>query len=84
MAAWSPAATDRTGAEMSGGWPESRSNPQDSQKRPDLAVPHSGQGSAGSAGCDDDDGDAASAPAGLADALIRTPQMSQKSLLAES
>jgi hypothetical protein len=64
--------------------PESKSNPQDSQKRPDLAVPHSGQGSTAAAGCDGDDGDAAGVTAGLADALIRIPQTSQKSLLAES
>ena len=64
--------------------PELRSNPQDSQKRPDLAVPQSGQGSAGAAGCEDDGGDDVGVTAGLADALIRIPQTSQKSLLAES
>ena len=84
MLAWSPAATGCAGTEVLGALPESRSNPQDSQKRPDLAVPHSGQGSAGAAGCEDDGGDAAGVTAGLADALIRIPQTSQKSLLAES
>jgi len=84
VAAWSPAAAGLTGAAVSGALPESKSNPQDSQKRPDLAVPHCGHGSAGSAGCDDDGGVAAGVAAWLADALIRIPQTSQKSLLAES
>jgi hypothetical protein len=66
-----------------GAWPESKSNPQDSQKRPDLAVPHSGQGGADAAG-GDDGGAPPGVTAGLADAPIRTPQTSQKSLLAES
>jgi hypothetical protein len=75
------------GAAVAGALPESKSYPQDSQKRPDLAVPQSGHGSAGCpdwAGCGDDGTDAAGDAAGPADPPTRIPQTSQKSLLAES
>jgi hypothetical protein len=58
--------------------PASKSNPQDSQKRPDLAVPHCGQGSAGAGGCSG--GEAAVV---LAEAPILIPQTSQKSAAAD-
>jgi hypothetical protein len=58
--------------------PASKSNPQDSQNRPDLAVPHCGQGSAGSGDCSG--GEAAGA---LAGPPILIPQTSQKSPLAD-
>ena len=79
--------------------PVSKSNPQDSQKRPELAAPQRGQGTAGSPAADAPAGGAtgcgfpgaapaagaAGAAAGeLADPPIRIPQTSQKSLLAES
>ena len=61
------------------GRPASKSNPQDSQNRPDLAVPHCGQGSAGTCGCC-----SAGAAAGvLAEAPILIPQTSQKSTAAD-
>jgi hypothetical protein len=84
VAAWSPAAVGGADAEAPGARPESKSNPQDSQNRPDLAVPHSGQGPAGAAGCGDDGGAPPGVTAGPADAPIRIPQTWQKSLLAES
>ena len=84
MAAGSPAAAGGADAEVPRAGPESKSNPQDSQNRPDLAVPHSGQGPADAAGGGDDGGAPPGVTAGLADAPIRTPQTSQKSLLAES
>jgi hypothetical protein len=58
--------------------PASKSNPQDSQNRPDLAVPHCGQGSAGTGGCC-----SGGAPAVLAETPILIPQTSQKSPLAD-
>jgi hypothetical protein len=67
--------------------PASKSNPQDSQNRPDLAAPQCGQGSAGAcccacwcAACC-----AASGSCGwtLAAAPILIPHTSQKSLLAD-
>jgi hypothetical protein len=60
----------------------SKSNPQDSQNRPDLAAPQCGQGSAGACGaCDCGScGSCGWAPAG---APILIPHTSQKSLLAD-
>ena len=61
------------------GRPASKSNPQDSQNRPDLAVPHCGQGLAGTGGCC-----SAGAAAGvLAETPILIPQTSQKSTAAD-
>jgi hypothetical protein len=61
------------------GRPASKSNPQDSQNRPDLAVPHRGQGSAATGGCC-----SGGAPDGvLAETPILTPQTSQKSTAAD-
>jgi hypothetical protein len=61
------------------GGPASKSNPQDSQNRPDLAVPHCGQGSAGTGG-----GCSGGAVAGvLAETPILIPQTSQKSTAAD-
>ena len=57
--------------------PASKSNPQDSQNRPDLAVPHCGQGSAGAGGC------SGAAAVVLAEAPILIPQTSQKSTAAD-
>jgi hypothetical protein len=59
--------------------PASKSNPQDSQNRPDLAVPHCGQGSVGTDGCR-----SGGAPPVLAEAPILIPQTSQKSPLADA
>jgi hypothetical protein len=59
--------------------PASKSNPQDSQNRPDLAVPHCGQGSAGTGDCCSGGG----AAGVLAEAPIFIPQTSQKSPLAD-
>jgi hypothetical protein len=56
--------------------PASKSNPQDSQNRPDLGAPQFGQGLAGTCGC----GSGGWAPAG---APILLPHTSQKSLLAD-
>jgi hypothetical protein len=76
--------------------PASKSNPQDSQNRPDLPAPQCGQVSAGSAGCGSAGcgsagcgsagswGGTGGASAGaLAGAPILIPQTSQKSLLAD-
>jgi len=60
------------------GRPASKSNPQDSQNRPDLAVPHCGQGSAGAGGCC-----SAGAAGVLAETPILIPQTSQKSTAAD-
>jgi len=60
------------------GRPASKSNPQDSQNRPDLAVPHCGQGSAGTGGCC-----SAGAAGVLAETPILIPQTSQKSTAAD-
>src|SRR5215467_683313 len=74
--------------------PASKSNPQDSQNRPDLAAPQCGQGSASAcccaacccpacccaAGCCAASGSCAWTPAA---APIRIPHTSQKSLLAD-
>jgi hypothetical protein len=59
--------------------PASKSNPQDSQNRPDLAVPHCGQGSAGTGDCSGGD----EAAGALAGPPILIPQTSQKSPLAD-
>ena len=61
----------------------SKSNPQDSQNRPDLAAPQRGQGLAGADGCASGGkavGGDTGTPAGTP---ILSPQTSQKSLLAE-
>jgi hypothetical protein len=84
----SAAATVAAGGEDSGALPASKSNPQDSQKRPELAVPQRGQGAADSL-ADGADGVPRLAVSGavageLVDWPIRIPQTSQKSLLAES
>jgi hypothetical protein len=60
----------------------SKSNPHDSQNRPDLAVPQRGQGSAYTCG-GGSGGWAAGAGGGPAGSPIFTPQTSQKSLLAD-
>jgi hypothetical protein len=57
----------------------SKSNPQDSQKRPDLAAPQCGQGSADACGACD----CGSCGWALAGAPIFIPHTSQKSLLAD-
>jgi len=68
----------------------SKSNPHDSQKRPDLASPHCGQGLARAAGLVATDGcasggkSAGRAAGRLAGTSIRIPQTSQKSLLTET
>jgi hypothetical protein len=62
----------------------SKSNPHDSQNRPDLSVPQFGQGTAGTGGCASCAGTAAGAAALLAEPPIFIPQTSQKSPLAES
>jgi hypothetical protein len=59
--------------------PASKSNPQDSQNRPDLAVSHCGQGSAGTGGCCSD----GAAGGVLAETPILIPQTSQKSTAAD-
>jgi hypothetical protein len=59
--------------------PASKSKPQDSQNRPDLAVPHCGQGSVGAGGCCSG-GEAAVV---LAETPILIPQTSQKSTAAD-
>jgi hypothetical protein len=67
----------------------SKSNPQDSQNRPDLAAPQRGQGLARTAGPVGTDGCASGGKEGggtagtLAGTPILIPQTSQKSLLAD-
>jgi hypothetical protein len=63
-----------------GAAPASKSNPQDSQNRPDLTAPHCGQALPGSGGCA---AGACGASGMSADAPILTPQTSQKSLLTD-
>jgi hypothetical protein len=64
--------------------PASKSNPQDSQNRPDLAAPQCGQGSAGAGGaCRCSCGSCGSCGWALAGAPILIPHTSQKSLLAD-
>src|SRR5262245_36393005 len=66
--------------------PASKSNPQDSQNRPDLAAPQCGQGSAcscGSDSCGSCGGTAGAAAGALAEEPILIPHTSQKSLLAD-
>jgi hypothetical protein len=62
--------------------PASKSNPQDSQNRPDLAAPQCGQGSAGACGAGGCDS-CGSCGWALAGAPILIPHTSQKSLLAD-
>jgi len=72
------AATEAAGAPAA-----SKSSPQDSQNRPDLAPPQRGQDLASADGCASGGkapGGAAGTPAGTP---ILIPQTSQKSLLAE-
>jgi hypothetical protein len=63
-----------------GAAPSPKSNPQDSQNRPDLAAPHCGQASPGTGGCAAGACGASGVPA---DAPILTPQTSQKSPLTD-
>jgi hypothetical protein len=73
-------------AEAAGAPATSKSNPQDSQNRPDGAAPQRGQGLAGPVSADGcaSGGKAAGGAAGTpAGTPILLPQTSQKSLLAE-
>jgi len=82
----SPPGAALAATEAAGATAASKSNPQDSQNRPDLAAPQCGQGPVGLVGTD---GCASGAKAAgktsgtLAGTPIRIPQTSQKSLLAE-
>jgi len=78
-----PPGTALAAAAASGASPVSKSNPQASQNRPALAVPHRVQGLAGTCGCGSRGVTAGGVAGMLAEPPILTPQTSQKSLLAD-